>query len=123
MSGFCMVLFLAGMQKIPADLYDSARVDGANPVQEFFAVTLPGLRYELSVALVITAIVALRNFDHVFNLTRGGPGYSTSVPSYEVYFRAFAANEVGRASALAIAIAFAIFVIAVLVSTFTENER
>ena len=74
MFGLCMVLFLAGIQKIPLSLYEAARVDGAGPVREFFAVTLPGLRGELAVALTLTTIMALRTFDLVYVATNGGPG-------------------------------------------------
>lgn len=88
--GLCMVLLLAGVQKIPTSLYDAARVDGAGPIREFFAVTLPGLRNELVVAFVITMIAALRNFDLVFVTTQGGPGNETKVPALEVY-------KIGRA--------------------------
>ena len=79
--GLCMVLFIAGAQKIPTSLYDAARVDGAGAVREFFAVTLPGLRNELVVAFVLTTINALRSFDLVYNATSGGPGNETYVPS------------------------------------------
>ena len=61
MYGLAMVLFIAGVQKIPQSLYDAARMDGAGPVREFFAVTLPGLRNELAVALTLTTIQALRS--------------------------------------------------------------
>ena len=72
--GLAMVLLTAGVQKIPTSLYDAARVDGAGPFREFLAVTLPGLRGEIAVALTLTTIYALRNFDLVYITTRGGPG-------------------------------------------------
>ena len=89
MYGLAMVLFTAGVQKIPQSLYDAARMDGAGPVREFFAVTLPGLRNEIAVALTLTTIQALRSFDLVYITTGGGPGDSTTVPALEVYNRAF----------------------------------
>jgi raffinose/stachyose/melibiose transport system permease protein len=93
------LLFLAGVQKIPTALYEAARMDGAGPVQEFFAVTLPGLRREIFVALILTIIAALQTFDIIYLLTSGGPGYSTSVPSYAIYHEAFQLGEVGKAAA------------------------
>jgi raffinose/stachyose/melibiose transport system permease protein len=120
--GLCMVLFLAGIQRIPTDQYDAARVDGAGPVAEFFAVTLPGLRHEITVAVVITTIAALRNFDLVFNLTRGGPGDATTVPVLEVYRRAFLYGEVGSASALAVAMAVMILLVTVIVVVLQERR-
>ena len=63
-TGLCLVLFVAGVQRIPLSRYEAARVDGAGPVREFFAVTLPGLRNELAVALSLTVITALRDVRH-----------------------------------------------------------
>ena len=112
MYGLAMVLFTAGVQKIPQSLYDAARVDGAGPVREFFAVTLPGLRSEMAVALTLTTIAALRNFDLVYITTGGGPGGATSVPAFEVYERAFQSGEVGGASAVGVCLAAVIFLLA-----------
>src|SRR3978361_1111322 len=64
--GLAMVLLTAGVQKIPGSLFDAARMDGAGPVREFLAVTLPALRGEIAVALTLTTIAALRNFDLVY---------------------------------------------------------
>ena len=72
--GLAMVLLTAGVQKIPTSLYDAARVDGAGPFREFLAVTLPGLRGEIAVALTLTTIYALRNFDLVYITTQRRAG-------------------------------------------------
>jgi len=121
--GLCLVLFLAGAQRIPRELYEAARMDGAGPVREFFAVTLPGLRGEASVALALTIVAGLRNFDLVYLTTGGGPGNATSVPAYEVYRRAFETNEVGAASAIGIALTAVIFVITVMVTKLVEGRQ
>jgi raffinose/stachyose/melibiose transport system permease protein len=121
MYGLAMVLFTAGVQKIPRSLYDAARVDGAGPVREFFAVTLPGLRAEVAVALTLTTIAALRNFDLVYITTRGGPGDSTSVPAFEVYQRAFQAGEVGGAAAVGVCLAAVIFVLSFAINRLAER--
>jgi raffinose/stachyose/melibiose transport system permease protein len=113
--GLCMVLFVAGVQKIPSELYDAARVDGAGAVREFFAVTFPGLRNEILVAFVLTTINALRSFDIVYNTTSGGPGGQTLVPSMYMYQNAFLYNKVGYAAAIATVLAVAIFVLAGIV--------
>jgi raffinose/stachyose/melibiose transport system permease protein len=110
-----MVLFIAGVQKIPTSLYDAVRVDGAGAVREFFVVTLPGLRNEILVAFVLTTINALRNFDIVYNTTAGGPGGETIVPSMYMYQNAFLYNRVGYAAAIATVLAVAIFVLAGIV--------
>jgi raffinose/stachyose/melibiose transport system permease protein len=119
--GLAMVLFLAGVQKIPGELYDAARVDGAGPVREFFAITLPGLRRELAVALTLTTAAALRNFDLIFMLTKGGPGDATRVPAYEVYYRVFETAEVGLACAIGIIIAALILALTVVITRLAEG--
>src|SRR5690625_6015995 len=81
--GLVMLLMLSGMSRIPAEQFEAARLDGAGAVREFFAITLPAVRGEITVALVLTIIAALKTFDLVYMTTSGGPGNSTTVPSYE----------------------------------------
>jgi raffinose/stachyose/melibiose transport system permease protein len=120
--GFCMVLFLAGLQKIPGSLYDAARVDGASWWGELWAVTLPGLRNELVVAITITLIITLRVFDIVYVTTHGGPGDQTTVPSLLIYLRAFTYGMAGNAAALAIVMAAIILIISVTVNRLGERQ-
>ncbi len=121
MFGLAMVLLTAGVQKIPRSLYDAARVDGAGPIHEFVAVTLPGLRGEIAVALTLTTINALRNFDLVYITTKGGPGDATKVPAYEVYDRAFNTGKVGSAASLGICLAAVIFAISFVINRSAER--
>ncbi|WP_114853138.1 carbohydrate ABC transporter permease [Brachybacterium sp. YJGR34] len=120
--GLVMLLMLSGMSRIPAELFEAARLDGAGAVREFFAITLPAVRGEISVALVLTIIAALKTFDLVYMTTSGGPGNTTTVPSFEVYFRAFELREVGSASAVAIVLTLLIFAINVGVTRIGERE-
>lgn len=108
--GFVLVLLLSGAQHIPKDLYDQARVDGAGPISEFFAVTLPGLRYELRVALTMTLIFSLRMFDLPLMATQGGPGYATTTPSLMMYRDVFVNGQVGIGAAIAVMLTVVIFV-------------
>ena len=121
-AGLCLVLFLAGAQRIPRELYEAARVDGAGAVREFFAVTLPGLRPEIAVALTLTIVAGLRNFDLIYITTSGGPGQATSVPAYEVYHRAFETGEVGSAAAMGVGLTVLIFLLSVVVARFVEGR-
>lgn len=100
--GLVFVLFVAGVQKIPTDLYEAAKIDGANPFREFLAVTLPALRGEITVALIVTITAALRNFDVVFVTTRGGPGTNTEVPSVFIYRSVFQTRDVGLGAAIGV---------------------
>ena len=119
--GLAMVLLVAGVQKIPISLYDAARVDGAGPLREFFVVTLPGLRNEIVVVLVLTTTTALRSFDLVYVMTGGGPGTSTSVPSYRLYTAAFQTGEAGLGAAIGIVLALAIFAVAFGITRLGER--
>jgi raffinose/stachyose/melibiose transport system permease protein len=119
--GLAMVLLTAGVQKIPPSLYDAARVDGAGMVREFFAVTLPALRGEVAVALTLTTIAALRNFDLIYITTRGGPGDATSVPAFQVYSRAFETGQVGSAAALGLSLTGVIFAISLGINRVAER--
>jgi raffinose/stachyose/melibiose transport system permease protein len=122
MFGLCIVLFLAGIQKIPVSLYEAARVDGAGRVREFLAVTLPGLRGELAVALTLTTIMALRTFDLIYVSTAGGPGTSTTVPSVLVYQNAFVNGRVGLAAAVAVVLTVLIFALAFAITRIVDRD-
>ena len=116
MFGLVLALLLAGVQKIPQERYEAARVDGAGRWMEFRAVTLPGLRYEITVVLVLTVTSALRNFDIIYVMTSGGPGYATVVPSYLVYQQAFKVGAVGAAAAMGAVLVILTIVVNLLVA-------
>jgi raffinose/stachyose/melibiose transport system permease protein len=117
MYGLCMVLFIAGIQGIDEDLYDAAKVFGANAWGQFRYVTLPGLRQQLLVAFVVTFIAAMRVFDLVFVLTgAGGPGKETVVASVLIYQQAFQLRKAGYASAIAVVLTALILVVSALVN-------
>ncbi len=120
--GFVMVLLLAGVQRISADLYDAARVDGAGRIAEFFAVTLPGLKNELVLAIAVTLIAAFRVFDLIYVTTSGGPGTSTTVPAWQVYRESFQYFHVGLGSAVGISLALVIFAAVLLVMRLIERD-
>jgi raffinose/stachyose/melibiose transport system permease protein len=109
--GFCAVLLLTAMTKIDPSLFESARLDGATWLQEFLAITVPLLRYEIGVCLTVTVINALAAFDIVYVTTAGGPGNSTAVPGLQIYILAFTQRAVGLASALAVMLMVLVIVI------------
>ncbi|MBX3030568.1 MAG: sugar ABC transporter permease [Chloroflexi bacterium] len=120
-AGLAMIFFVAGVQRIPLDLYDAARVDGAGPWKEFRAVTLPGLRNEIVVVLTITVIFALRNFDLIWVTTRGGPGDATTTPSVLLYELGFEARRLGSASAIAVLLTMLILAVTILIVRIGER--
>ncbi|HAZ49243.1 MAG TPA: sugar ABC transporter permease [Cyanobacteria bacterium UBA11369] len=99
--GFNLVVFLAGLQTIPQSRYEAAELDGANPWQQFWHITLPGLRPTLVFATVTTAIFTLRSFEQVYVITGGGPLNSTNLLVYYIYDQAFAQFDFGYAAAAA----------------------
>lgn len=119
--GFCLVLFIAGVQRIEEHLYEAAKIDGANELQQFWHITLPGLRSEISVALVTTLIAALRIFDLVFVTTRGGPGNNTLVVAMHIYNNAFSLNRAGYAAAVAVVLTVVILIISYSVLTLRRT--
>jgi len=119
--GFCMVLFLAGMQHIQEEYYEAASLDGANAFQQFIHITVPGLRSEITVALVTTIIAALRVFDLVYTTTRGGPGETTMVTGFLIYRAAFTTNRIGYAAAIATVLTLIILVISLIIRRFQQR--
>ncbi|MEG3860405.1 carbohydrate ABC transporter permease [Microcoleus sp. herbarium12] len=99
--GFNMVVFLAGLQAIPINRYEAAELDGANGWQQFWHITLPGLRPTLVFATVTTAIFTLRSFEQVYVITGGGPLNSTNLLVYYIYEQAFSQFDFGYAAAAA----------------------
>jgi len=114
-SGLTMMLFLAGVGSIDPELYEAVRLDGAGAVREFFTVTLPGLRTQVSLALTVTVISALASFDLVYVTTSGGPYYRTAVPGLLVY-QNLIAGDIGHAAALAIVLSLTVLLAAVVAS-------
>lgn len=104
-TGLPMLLYLAGLQAIPRDRYEAARVDGAGPWHIFRHVTMPGLRETHVVVISLTLVDALKVFDLIYAMTYGGPGNATQVPATWMYFNTFQFYKAGYGSAIAIIIA------------------
>lgn len=120
---FLTLIMLATLQSIPEQLYRAARMDGAGLWHRFRFVTLPHLRNTLIFAIVLQTIVSLQTFDLIFTLTRGGPGQGSVVLSYLVFINAFERLSLGRASAMAILLAFFIIVLGSISFIFTMSRR
>ncbi|NQX35060.1 carbohydrate ABC transporter permease [Herbiconiux sp. VKM Ac-2851] len=98
--GFYMVIFLAGLQEIPASLYEAAQLDGANGWKRFTNVTFPMLGNTMAFVGIVALIAALQAFDQIYVLTGGGPYRSTQTIVMEIYSSGFKDLELGFASAL-----------------------
>jgi multiple sugar transport system permease protein len=110
--GFHMIVWLAGLQTIPGELYEAATVDGANKWQQFKAVTWPGLRSTFVFVLIVISIQAMGLFTQVNVMTQGGPLDSTTTVVFHLFREGFRKNEIGYSSAIAIVF----FILVVLIS-------
>jgi multiple sugar transport system permease protein len=113
-SGFTMVLLLVGMQAIPDDLDEAARIDGATRTQRLRYVTLPLLRRTFALALVISIIGSFLAFEQFFILTRGGPHNSTISVVYWIYRAAFVQFRLGYAAAMSVVLLVLLVLLSVL---------
>jgi ABC-type sugar transport system permease subunit len=119
--GYYMLIFLAGLQTIPAQLYEAARVDGANAWHRFWSVTLPCLRPTTFFVVVMLTIGSFKVFDLILVLTNGGPGQSTLVLSQYIYQKGFQENQFGYASTVSVALFAICFLITMI--QFLVNKR
>jgi multiple sugar transport system permease protein len=121
--GFQMVILLAALQAIPAELYEAANVDGANRRQQFLHITLPQLRNALIFVVLVTTILAFRLFDQVQIMTQGGPRHATTTVMYEAVTAAFASQQVARGAAMTVVFFIIVLAITLLQRYFLKHER
>ncbi|MGI0494560.1 carbohydrate ABC transporter permease [Alkalinema pantanalense CENA528] len=119
--GFNMVVFLAGLQTIPSSRYEAAELDGANDWQQFWHITLPGLRPTFVFTTITTAIFTLRSFEQVYVMTGGGPVNSTNVLVYYIYEQAFAQFDFGLAAAASTLLLAIALILVYLQLRFNQN--
>jgi multiple sugar transport system permease protein len=100
-TGFNMVLFLAGLQEVPEDLYDAAKVDGAGTWSLFWNITLPCIKATILFVSVTTIIASFRVFGQIYVMTGGGPGDASRTLGYHIYQTGFQNFRMGSASAVA----------------------
>ncbi|MGQ9632439.1 MAG: carbohydrate ABC transporter permease [bacterium] len=112
--GFNMVLFIAGLQNIPRQLYEAAEVDGANAFQKFRSITLPMLSPTMFFALVIALIGALQIFDSPFIITQGGPGDASRTVVMYIYENGFRFFKMGYASTVAMSLFVVILILTMI---------
>ncbi len=110
-AGFFMLILMVGLQSIPNEVYEAARVDGASKVQSFFRITLPLLRPSIALCLIISVTGSLLAFDQFFILTNGGPDNSTTTVVMMIYREAFRRFDLGSAAALSVVVLLVLLVI------------
>lgn len=112
--GYYMIIFLAGLQAIPEDLYDAGKIDGAGSWRLFWSITLPLLRPTMLFVVVVNTLNSLQIFDLPFILTQGGPVNATNTLVFYMYDTAFKFLRVERATAMAVLLFAVIFVITLI---------
>ncbi|MBX3071426.1 MAG: sugar ABC transporter permease [Thermomicrobiales bacterium] len=121
--GFYMVLFVAGMQSIPWDFYEAARLDGASRFAQFKDITLPLLWENIRVAIIYIAIAALDLFTIVAVMTEGKPNRASDVVARFMYEQAFTNSMFGYASAIGVVLLILTFCLAILLLILSRRER
>ena len=111
-SGYYLVTYMAAIQTIPQELYESARIDGANEVQAFRRVTFPLVAPQFTVNLVVSIAWGLSTFDSVMLLTNGGPGFASETISYYIYWAGFLGARQGYGTT----ISFLLFLLTMCIS-------
>jgi multiple sugar transport system permease protein len=101
---FMVILLLAGLSSLPREPYEAARMDGASSLLCFFHITLPLMRPVIIIALLLRFIFAIKTFDIIYIMTKGGPGVATDLVSYFIYRAAFFGLDIGLASAMSVAL-------------------
>ena len=122
--GYLMIIYIAGLQGVPAEMVEAAIIDGAGPFQRFRHVVFPLLMPAVTVCLFLTLNGSFKIFDTVFSMTKGGPGYATEVIALNIYRTGFADNmRFGYATAKSIILFFIILVITVIQVTVTKRRE
>ena len=122
MFGSSMVMFLAALKQVPADLYESVSLDGAGKVKSFFYITLPQISPILFFNIIMQTITALQNFTSAFVVTNGGPNNGTYVLGMKLYNEAFKYFKMGYASAISWVIFAMILVVTLLLFRFSSGK-
>ena len=120
--GYYMVIFLAGLQGIPRELYEAAELDGSHGWRQHLDITLPLLRPYVTLVAVVSSIAATKVFEEVFLMTQGGPADSTRTIVYYVYDQAFAELEISYACTLGLAL-FLLVLLLTLVRLVSSGDR
>jgi multiple sugar transport system permease protein len=120
---FCFLLLLAGLQSLPTDVYEAARIDGANWWQGLRHITIPLMIPTILVTLMFRVIVAFKVFDEVYLLTGGGPGTATEVVSFSIYRRFFTQDRAGYGSAMSVVVLFALALAVILAMGIAKRRN
>lgn len=112
--GYWALIYLAGLQSVPGDLYEAAKVDGAGPIKRFFNVTIPMLAPAITICVVGITTGSLKVYDLLVSSTKGGPGRSSTSVIYKTYTTAINGRQYGYGSAMTVTLVVALLLVAVI---------
>lgn len=121
--GYNMVLFLAGLQGVPRELYEAAQIDGATKIQAFFKITCPMLKPVATMVITLTLVNTVQLFDQIYVMTAGGPGTSTLTMVQYLYTTAFQNYDLGYGSAIEIAILLILVIMIKIQNTLLKTDE
>lgn len=121
--GFNMVLFLAGLQEIPDDLYEAARIDGANSRQVLFQITIPMLRNTTVLVVMLQVIASFKLFGQTYLMAGGGPGRHSQTIVHYIYENGFTNRKMGYAAAVSFAFLIVVFLVTMLQNRLTAEKE
>ena len=122
-TGFQMLILLAGLQAIPEELYEAARIDGAGHLGTFLHVTIPQLRNTLIFVVLVTTILAFRLFDQVQIMTQGGPRNASTTVMFEAVQAAFSRQQVAAGAAMSVVLFVVVLAVTMVQQRFARQER
>lgn len=122
-AGFYMVIFFAALRRIPRNIYEAARLDGANQVQQLFAITLPMLKQNIIVCVLLAVTGGFAGFDLFFTMTNGQPFGATEVPATWIIKQAFDQNQIGYGVALTVILTLVVSIISIVYVRLSERSN
>lgn len=122
-AGFYMVIFFAALRRIPRNIYEAARLDGANQVQQLFAITLPMLKQNIIVCVLLAVTGGFAGFDLFFTMTNGQPFGATEVPATWIIKQAFDQNQIGYGVALTVILTLVVSIISIVYIRLSERSN
>lgn len=121
--GLCMVVYLAGLQSIPTELFESAAIDGATPWQRLKNITLPMMAPSITINIITTTIAAFKAYELPYFISEGLPGHSTLLITQRIYFYGFESKNYGRGSALAVILMLIIVLISLIQLAYLKKKE
>lgn len=122
-AGYYMIIYLAGLQGVPSELLEAAKIDGAGAKERFLKITLPLIRPSITICLFLSIVNSLKAFDLNYALTSGGPYGTTKTIAYQIFLDAFNADQLSYASAKAVIFSVVIGVVAIIQVKVTRKKE